>query len=208
MSASASRGLDQVSTSKAAARIRSAAVQAFADNGFGATTTRMIAASLDLSPGAVYPHYKTKESLLFTISLEGHNAALAAINQADQPSKPAADRLAATVSAYVSWHAHNHTLARVVQYELRSLSPEHFTIIAEIRRATSKVFTDIIEAGDISGEFRTIDSEAANLAITSLGVDVSRWFPSNTHSDPDSIAERYVELALRIVGAEHLYEHE
>ena len=38
-------------------------------------------------------------------------------------------------------------------------------------------------------------------AITSLGVDVSRWFPSNTYSEPDIIATRYVELALRMVGA-------
>jgi AcrR family transcriptional regulator len=149
----------------------------------------------------VYPHYKTKESLLFAISLEGHDAALAAVTQADQPTEPPASRLAATVTAYVKWHADNHALARVVQHELRSLSPEHFKAIADIRRTTSRVFTRIIEAGDASGDFQTIDVEAATLAITSLGVDVSRWFPSNTYSEPDTLATRYLELALRMVGA-------
>lgn len=149
----------------------------FAAKGYGATTTREIAASLELSPGAVYPHYKTKESLLFAISLEGHDAALAAIVNAEQPTAPPAERLASTVAAYVEWHARSHSLARVVQHELRSLSEEHFEEIAVIRRATSGVFTRIIEAGEASSDFQTIDTEAATLAITSLGVDVSRWFP-------------------------------
>ncbi|ULD45109.1 TetR/AcrR family transcriptional regulator [Rhodococcus qingshengii] len=191
----------EIGTSKAAARIRTAAIEVFAAKGYGASTTREIAASLDLSPGAVYPHYKTKESLLFAISLEGHNAALAAVMHADQPIVAPAVRLADTVTAYVKWHADNHALARVVQHELRSLSHEHFNAIADIRRTTSRIFTRIIQAGDVSGDFQTIDVEAATLAITSLGVDVSRWFPSNTYSEPDIIATRYVELALRMVGA-------
>ena len=201
MSASAPGVVNTVGTSKAAARIRRAAIDAFAAKGYGATGTRDIAASLNLSPGAVYPHYKTKESLLFAISLEGHQAVLAATTDADDPAATAVDRLTSTVTAYVQWHARNQAVAQVGQHELRSLSPEHFKVIAKIRRATSRVFTRIIQAGNVSGDFNTIDVEAATLAITSLGVDVSRWFPSRTHSDPDVLAQRYAELACRMVGA-------
>ncbi|MGV9870370.1 TetR/AcrR family transcriptional regulator [Rhodococcus koreensis] len=201
MTAPRSAVAGELGTSKAAARIRAAAIEVFAAKGYGATTTREIAASLDLSPGAVYPHYKTKESLLYAISLEGHHAVLTAIRNSDRTDSPAGKRLTATVTAYVAWHARNHALARVVQYELRSLSDEHFGIIADLRRSTSKVFTRIIEAGAAAGDFHPIDTEAAALAITSLGVDVSRWFPSNAYSDPDVVAERYVELALRMVGS-------
>jgi AcrR family transcriptional regulator len=143
----------------------------------------------------------TKESLLYAISLEGHHGVLTAIKNADCTDVSARKRLAATVTAYVAWHAHNNALARVVQYELRSLSPEHFAIIADTRRSISKVFAQIIESGAAAGDFHPIDIDAATLAITSLGVDVSRWFPSHTYSDPDALAERYVELALRMVGA-------
>ncbi|UZG52810.1 TetR/AcrR family transcriptional regulator [Rhodococcus opacus] len=189
------------STSKAAARIRAAAIEVFAVKGYGATTTREIAASLDMSPGAVYPHYKTKESLLFAISLEGHRAALEVVRQADADTDSATARLGFTVAAYVRWHAENHALARVVQYELRSLTPEHFKEVVDVRRATSGVFANIIGAGELSGEFHAIDKDAAVLAITSLGVDVSRWFPSNTHPDASMLAQRYAELSFRIVGA-------
>jgi AcrR family transcriptional regulator len=193
-------GIDEVSTSRAAARIRAAAVELFASKGYGATTTREIAAHLGLSPGAVYPHYKTKESLLFAISLEGHKSALTATASADSSSASATDRLSSTVFAYVVWHARNHALARVVQHELRSLLPEHYKQIASIRRATSQIFARIIRDGNENAEFHTIDDEAATLAITSLGVDVSRWFPSSAFSDPEVLAVRYVELALRMVG--------
>ena len=44
-----------ISPSKAAARIRAAAVDAFASAGYGGTTTRDIAARLDMSPAAMYP---------------------------------------------------------------------------------------------------------------------------------------------------------
>jgi len=108
--------------------------------------------------------------------------------------------LSSTVFAYVVWHARNQALARVVQHELHSLSPEHYKQIASIRRATSQIFARIILDGNINTEFHTIDEEAATLAITSLGVDVSRWFPSSGFSDPEVLAARYVELALRMVG--------
>ncbi|TQC41301.1 TetR/AcrR family transcriptional regulator [Rhodococcus sp. WS4] len=192
--------VSELGTSKAAARIRAAAIEVFAAKGYGAATTREIAASLDMSPGAVYPHYKTKESLLYAISLEGHHSVLAAITAADYPDIAAPDRLTSTVTAYVIWHADNRASARVAQYELRSLSPVHFAIIADIRRSTTKVFKRIIEAGATAGDFHPFDIEAAALAITSLGVDVSRWFPSRAYSDPRIIAARYVELALRMVG--------
>lgn len=178
-------------TSKAAARIRAAAIDLFAAKGYGATTTREIAASLDLSPGAVYPHYKTKESLLFAISLEGHRAVLEVLRQANAPTDSATARLGSTVAAYVRWHAENHALARVVQYELRSLAPEHFKEVVDVRRATSSVFADLIRAGELSGEFQAMDKDAAVLAITSLGVDVSRWFPSNAYSHTSLLAQRY-----------------
>lgn len=201
MEVSRSTVLGELGTSKAAARIRAAAIEVFAAKGYGAAGTREIAASIGLSPGAVYPHYKTKEALLYAISLEGHADVLDAVTAADHAGTSATDRLISTVHAYVGWHAEHHAGARVAQYELRSLSPEHFAVIAEIRRSTSRVFSVIIETGSAAGEFDPVDVGVATLAITSLGVDVSRWFPSMKYSDADVLAAGYVELALRMVGA-------
>src|SRR4029453_18492474 len=60
----------------AARRLLTGAVDAFAERGFQAPTTRDIASRAGMSPAALYVHYPSKERLLFEISLYGHNAAL------------------------------------------------------------------------------------------------------------------------------------
>src|SRR5690349_5718396 len=64
------------------ARLADAAVQAFAERGFHATTTRDIAAAAGMSPAALYVHHKSKEELLFLISHEGHEKTLALVRAA------------------------------------------------------------------------------------------------------------------------------
>ncbi|BCK72258.1 hypothetical protein Srufu_062110 [Streptomyces libani subsp. rufus] len=63
-------------TPDAARRLVSAAVEAFAERGYHATTTRDIAGRAGMSPAALYIHYKTKEELLYRISGIGHEKAL------------------------------------------------------------------------------------------------------------------------------------
>ena len=190
----------EVAPSKAASRIVTAAVQLFAEKGYGATSLRDIAASLNMSPGAVYPHFKAKESLLFAISLHGHTQSLLAVTVAITGVESPTERLRQAVRAYVAWHARNNSLARVVQYELRSLTAEHYSHIVRLRRKTTATFRDILRAGRETGEFSCVDPDAAVLAITSLGLDVSRWFPTHAFSDPDALAGRYAELCLQMVG--------
>ncbi|GEE02931.1 TetR family transcriptional regulator [Gordonia spumicola] len=192
---------EHLGTSKAAARIRAAACEVFAARGYGVATTREIAASLDLSPGAVYPHYKTKESLLFAIALEGHWGVLTAVTSADDPELPPADRLSAVMGAFVLWHAERTAISSVIQHELRSLEPEHLAMIVDIRRSTTAAFDAVLRAGVDDGTFGIDDVPTATLALTSLGIDVSRWFPSRRISDPHELSRRYSDIALRIAGA-------
>lgn len=196
----ASPSVAGVGLSKAAARIVAAAVVLFAEQGYGATSLRDIAASLNLSPGAVYPHFKAKESLLFAISLQGHTQSLRAVTDAIAPLDSPVDRLRHAMTAYVAWHARNNALARVVQYELRSLSGEHYREIVKLRRQTTEVFREILLAGREGNSFSCPDPEATVLAITSVGLDVSRWFPTHTFADPDDLARRYADLALVLAG--------
>ena len=76
----------------AARRLLTGAVDAFAERGFQATTTRDIASRAGMSPAALYVHYPSKERLLFEISLYGHRAALDVLRSADAGDSPR-DRL-------------------------------------------------------------------------------------------------------------------
>lgn len=196
----------------AARRLLTGAIDAFAERGFQATTTRDIASRAGMSPAALYVHYPSKERLLFEISLYGHRAALEILTAADTGTPaagatPAAhtrspeDRLRAMVSAFTAWHAEHHTIARVVQYELAALSPEHFAEVATIRRAISTLIEKVLADGVSDGTFAVDDLPGTTLAVLSLSIDVARWYDPARRPAPEALGTLYADLALRMVQA-------
>jgi len=181
----------------AARRLLTGAIEAFAERGFQATTTRDIASRAGMSPAALYVHYPSKERLLFEISLYGHNAALAILQSADVGDTPA-DRLRSLVAAFTAWHARHHTIAHVVQYELNALSPEHLAEVAAIRRAISTTIEQVLADGVRDGTFAVPDLPGTTLAVLSLAIDVARWYTPH-RGDPDALGKLYGDLAHRMV---------
>lgn len=147
-------------TPEAARRLLVAAVDAFAERGYHATTTRDIAGRAGMSPAALYIHYKTKEELLHRISKIGHDRALHLLQAEADGDGTAAERLAGAVRSFVRWHAERHTTARVVQYELDALGPEHRTEIVELRRRSDAVVRGIISEGVRAGSSTSPTSPA------------------------------------------------
>ncbi|MFF3348692.1 TetR family transcriptional regulator [Streptomyces sp. NPDC002779] len=188
-------------TPDAARRLLIAAVEAFAERGYHATTTRDIAGRAGMSPAALYIHYKTKEELLHRISRIGHEKALEILRTAAAGEGSATERLANAVSSFVRWHAGGRTTARVVQYELDSLGPEARAEILALRRQVDAEVRGIIEDGVASGEFDVPDVKGTTLAILSLSIDVARWFNVQGSRTPDEVGELYADLVLRMVGA-------
>ncbi|MFD7612136.1 TetR/AcrR family transcriptional regulator [Streptomyces sp. NPDC059828] len=188
-------------TPEAARRLLVAAVEAFAERGYHATTTRDIAGRAGMSPAALYIHYKTKEELLHRISRIGHDRALELLEEAAGGEGTAAARLADAVRCFVRWHAERHTTARVVQYELDALSEEHRAEIVALRRKSDAVVQRLVKEGVAAGEFDVPDVPGTTLAVLSLCIDVARWFSAQGSRTPDEVGALYADLALRMVGA-------
>ncbi|MFH8491689.1 TetR/AcrR family transcriptional regulator [Streptomyces longisporoflavus] len=188
-------------TPDAARRLLIAAVEAFAERGYHATTTRDIAGRAGMSPAALYIHYKTKEELLHRISRIGHDKALRVLRTAANGPGSAAERLADAVRSFVRWHADHHTTARVVQYELDALGEEHRTEIIALRRQSDATVRDMINEGVRAGEFDVPDVPGTTLAVLSLCIDVARWFNVAGQRTPDEVGALYADLVLRMVGA-------
>ncbi|OEJ38282.1 TetR family transcriptional regulator [Streptomyces agglomeratus] len=190
-------------TPQAARKLLVAAVEAFAERGYHATTTRDIAGRAGMSPAALYIHYKTKEELLHRISRIGHDKALEILQAASQAPGTAAERLDGAVRSFVRWHAERHTTARVVQYELDALSDEHRSEIVELRRRTDAAVRRILNDGVEAGEFDVPDVPGTTLAVLSLCIDVARWFNAQGRRTPDEVGELYADLVLRMVAAKN-----
>lgn len=182
-------------------RLEAAAVERFAEHGFHGTTTRDIARAAQMSPAGLYIHHSSKEELLYRISLNGHKVALQVLTDAAATSADPGERLATMMRAFVRHHARHHTTARILNYELGALSPEHQQEVILIRRAIDQLMLETVEAGVASGHFRTSNPRLTSVALLSLSVDVARWFRHGLRWSPEEIANHYCELALRMAGA-------
>ncbi|MEU9008177.1 TetR family transcriptional regulator, partial [Streptomyces sp. NPDC048551] len=119
-------------------------------------------------------------------------------------SGAAAERLDAAVRSFVGWHAAHHTTARVVQYELDALAPEHRGEIVALRRQSDAAVRRIIAEGVRAGEFDVPDVPGTTLAVLSLCIDVARWFSAAGPRTPEEVGTLYAGLVLRMVGARPL----
>jgi AcrR family transcriptional regulator len=183
-------------------RLLISALDCFAVKGFAGASTREIAEGAGVSPAGLYVHYRSKSDLLFEISRIGHQrnwedteAALAA---AQSPTK----KLIVFVESFVIWHARFHTLARVCQYELKSLDGDQLAEVRELRRRFQRELEAILDAGTQQGEFRVEDPHGTARAVLSLGIDVARWFTGRGSLRPEDVARLYVHLALRMAGSD------
>ncbi len=186
----------------AARRLLVAAVDAFAERGYHATTTRDIAGRAGMSPAALYIHYKTKEELLHRISSIGHTKALEILEgAAGSPARPPSG-CPAPCGPSSAGTPGRHATARVVQYELDALRPEHRDEIVALRRRSDAAVRRIIDEGVAAGEFDVADVPGTALAVLSLCIDVARWFNVKGRRSPEEVGDLYAGLVLRMVGAD------
>ncbi len=185
----------------AARRLLLSAHQVFARKGYAGATTREIAAGAGMSPAAMYIHYRSKQDLLFHLSLLGHESCEEALLAARAVGSTPTERLSLMIGTFAAWHATHHTTARIVHYELASLTRDNFDAVAVIRRRIDRIVVDAVEAGLADGSFRPTDPAGTALALTSMCVDVARWFPAGTLHSPADVRSLYADLALRLMGA-------
>ncbi|ORA21486.1 TetR family transcriptional regulator [Mycobacterium aquaticum] len=182
-------------------RFLDAAIEAFAEKGFNATTTRDICSAAGTSPAALYVHHKSKEDLLYLISKSGHENTLHAVHEAIASTTDPTAALHKLIHDFVILHASGPAAARVTNYELAALTPEHFAEIRDIRHQIEQEVHKLVETGVTSGAFDTPDPRMAAIALLSLGIDIGRWYHEGGRWSPEYLAKRYADMALRIVGA-------
>lgn len=184
-------------------RIVKAAVAAFADRGFHATTTRDIALRAGLSPAGMYVHYPSKAAVLGEISRLGHEAALRLVRDAlaGDDSGSSAERLRRCVETFTSWHARHHTVARVVQYELSALDRADRSAVARTRRVIESLVEAEVRRGRRAGELDVDEPHAVTRAVLSLCIDVARWYDPAGRESADDVGALYGRLVLRMLGA-------
>lgn len=187
-----------MTTITARERLINAAVEAFAEKGFAGTTTRDIASRAGMSPAAVYVHHDSKESLLFTVSLEGHRSALEVINSAASSTTDPVGRIRTMVYDFSLWHADHSRVGRIVQWEYHALTPAHRAEVGAIRRSIERTMQDALADGVRQGVLDVDDIPGTAFSLLSLGVDLVRWFEPGGSRTGEELATLHATLAVRM----------
>lgn len=182
-------------------RIADAAVEAFAKNGYHATTTRDIATRAGMSPAALYVHFPSKSAVLGQISTIGHEASLRLVERAFADHEDPISRLTAMARDFTLWHARHAAVAWIVHNEISALEPSDLKHIAQTRRRIEQVVEAEICRGVKDGSLVVESPRTATRAMLSLIVDVARWFRAEGRESAEQVADTYSRLALRMLGA-------
>jgi AcrR family transcriptional regulator len=187
----------------AEAALLDAALACFVAQGYHGTTMRDIAARAGLAVSASYYYFPSKLDLLRRIMsrvTEDLEAALVGAEWAagDDPSA----RLVAIVRAHVLFHTHRRAESFIGNSELRALPPADRIEMVALRDRIADHFKRALEAGMRARAFHVPDAPATVLAVVTMCTAVATWYREDGPDTPEQIADRYAELALRMVAVQ------
>ena len=190
------------------ARLAEAAIELFYERGALVTTVRDITGACGLTPGALYNHFASKDHLLYLVvrdihrQVDDHLAVLLAATD-DNPVA----HLTAAVRLLVAHTAGFKKRSRVANREFTLLTGSRRLEIRALRRQMRDRFGGIILAGARQGVFSLVGGDnlaAATMHAATIMPMCVRISESTLENDPlgvTALQDRYLQLALRMVGA-------
>ena len=162
-----------------------AALRAFRDKGYHATTLDDIAEHLGVRKTALYHYFPDKEAILY----ECHRESLAEIRRllaaAARSPNTAAKRLALVIREHVRVMIETFE-GSPLAFEVAALSPARQSEVITARDKYERGLRRIIDEGVKNGEFRPVDSKIAVFAILGAINWIARWYrPEGTVKAPE-----------------------
>lgn len=180
------------------ARVREAATEAFALQGYHATSMRHLADLADVTKGAVMYHAGYKQDLLAEIIRVTFEEGLQAIEEAtwDSADNTAAEILYKVVHAQIEYAAHNPYGVAVVNDNLRFLEPKARRQLDRIRGQWLDAIAAPLLSGLENGEFDHPDSAFLTRTLVGMLNSVSRWYRLGGSLTAVDLTNVLVELLL------------
>ena len=178
-------------------RIRAAAQQLFARQGYAAVSMRQIAAEVGVQAGALYNYTPDKQSLLYDLMVTHMEDLLRAL---PEPAGRPVARLEAFVRFHIAFHVERPDAVFIAYMELRNLTPENFEIIEGLRRRYEDHLEAILREGAEEGAFKMADTKVTTLAVIAMLTGVTTWFREGGRLAVNELQDVYWDLVRKTVG--------
>jgi AcrR family transcriptional regulator len=181
-------------------RILRAALVAFGERGFHGTSIRMIADGAGINSATLYSHFGAKEQILEALVSIGARELLTRLDASLAAAHSGLDQLDALVRATVLVHARYPLLAVVTNSEFHVLSDAFAApVLVPFARAAA-LLREALSQGSADGVFTITDPAITARTIEGMAQQIPHWIDPAVH-DPERLANEYVHLARRLVGA-------
>lgn len=190
-----------------------AAADVLQRHGYAATTMKDIAAQVSLTAGTLYHYFANKDTLVLAVLEMGLEAGIARIEPLACVEEAPSLKLRSMIAAHITGLTEHPAIGAAMVFELKALAQvappatdakpkDHtdFAAFAEHRRHFFKrrddfenLFLQVVKAGIIQGDFRSID--ASIYVKTLLGAQnwVGVWYRPEGRLSGATIAERMAD---------------
>ncbi|RBQ18023.1 TetR/AcrR family transcriptional regulator [Spongiactinospora rosea] len=175
------------------------AIQLFEKNGYAATSVQSITAAANLTKGAFYHHFKSKEDLLFHVHDRFIDYQLYRARKvvADVKLRADAKLRRLIVEALLEPMAIYRSEITVFLQERRFLSGEVFAEIKHKREEFERHFVEVIEAGMRERVFRQVGPpRIVAFGIIGMGAWTHVWLDGEGAISPAEVGGTYAEMVV------------
>ncbi|RTH04927.1 TetR/AcrR family transcriptional regulator [Thermus scotoductus] len=177
-------------------RILEEAARLFTEKGYEATSVQDLAEALGLSKAALYHHFRSKEEVLYEISLQALEGLCRQGERAlSEPDPKVA--LLRFMEGHARFFEENRPFFVAMLQGLQSLSPEKRAVTIALRDRYEGMLRSILERGMALGVFRPLDVGLTARAILSLLNWMIRWFRPGGPLRAEEVARFYFDLILK-----------
>lgn len=170
------------------------ALELFASRGFGQTGMRELAFHMGLSPGSLYNHIESKQTLLFELIEELYHCLVNGLASISPAQGNASDRLHALLAVHIDLHSSKALHFLVAERELHCLDKEQTEVIQNLRTIYENRLANLL--AEIASMDITPQLAALAKSSVSLLNNLPSWF---AHDQLDSVSR--AQLMSSIVRA-------
>jgi AcrR family transcriptional regulator len=173
------------------------AIILFAQRGFDATSVQDIVDAANVTKGAFYYYFTSKDDLLYHIHDQVVSYEMTHAETILGQGMPPWDTLQALIVDGVESIGLFREEVTVSLREMHRLQPEYFEKIKTVRAKYQAIFETVIRQGQEAGVFRTdIPANIATLALLGMSNWMYTWFRANESLTSGEIGELFAKLFL------------
>jgi AcrR family transcriptional regulator len=173
------------------------ALHLFEQDGFDRTTLQQIVGRANLTKGAFYHHFESKEDLLWQIQSEYLDTQITDAHAIVAAQPDIVEQLRELIRLSLKGVAEYRAHVAIFYQERRHLTGARLDSVTEKRNELEAVFRGSVEKGIEAGAFRSgVSARVVSFGIIGMCAWAVQWFNADGKLSIDQVAEQFCTLVL------------